>query len=250
MSEINSFLLRRILEDHAKWLKNHDAGHRADLSGADLRHVALPGVDLSWAILSDADLQGAKLCGAKATWVDFHKADLWKTDFSQVNLTGANLSYTRAWRATFDEAIMRGVNLKGAELGGASFRETDLSGARGLTDPIDYIKENFETNRKGVICYKIFYHQYKPPEYWTIEPGAVLREVVNPLPADICGSGINVGTLKWMQRIREHSKIDTIWECLIKWEWLPSVVVPYRPEGCIRTGRLQLIKKCDVPLLP
>ena len=43
--------LKRVLEDHAKWLAHDPQGKRADLSGANLR-----GANLSGADLRDADL--------------------------------------------------------------------------------------------------------------------------------------------------------------------------------------------------
>ena len=62
--------LKKILEDHLKWIRNEVGGERADLSGADLSganlsRANLSGANLSRANLSRADLSGANLSGAK-----------------------------------------------------------------------------------------------------------------------------------------------------------------------------------------
>jgi len=65
--------LKKILDDHKKWLNDDEGGIRADLSGADLRSA-----NLSYANLSYANLRGADLdfscwplwCGSKDVKVD------------------------------------------------------------------------------------------------------------------------------------------------------------------------------------
>lgn len=72
---------------------------RANLLGADLADVSMPGIDLTRANLRKVDAAGAVLTGADLSLADF---------------TGANLA---------------DVNLKGAILTGTDFTEADLSGA-------------------------------------------------------------------------------------------------------------------------
>lgn len=67
--------LQEIMDAHALWLGNYEAGARADLSWADLTRANLSGANLtwadltwanlSWANLSRANLSGADLSGAK-----------------------------------------------------------------------------------------------------------------------------------------------------------------------------------------
>ena len=68
--------LKRVLENHRKWLNGEEDGERADLREANLQGANLREADLREADLWEADLRGAYLIGA--------------------NLSGANLDYS-AW---------------------------------------------------------------------------------------------------------------------------------------------------------
>ncbi len=62
--------LKKVIEDHGKWVRGESKGLRADLDGADL---------------TGANLTGAYL----------FKADLRFADLTEANLTGADLTQTR-----------------------------------------------------------------------------------------------------------------------------------------------------------
>lgn len=47
-----------------------------------------------------------------------------------------------------------------------------------------------------------------------------------------------VKLLKW---VRGRYNGD-IWRCLIRWEWLPGVCVPYNTNGKIRCERVELLE--------
>ena len=205
-----------IINDHQKWLAG-TGGTYANLSGADLRRA-----DLRCDDLSDADLSGVNLSGA----------DLRCANLSGANLSDANLSHADLSDANLSHADLSGANLSGANLSGAN-----LSGAKGILNPIEYLEKNFERNDQGIIVYKSFGENYINPN-WKIEEGSIIEEVVNPLPTVECGCGINVATKEWVKR-RCYKQI---WKCLIKWEWLAGVVVPYQTDGAIRASRVQLIK--------
>jgi len=83
--------LKKILDDHKKWLNGETDGVRADLHGADLHEANLHGANLH-----EANLRGADLGGA---------------DLRDANLGGANLGY---------------ANLRGANLGGANLHEANI----------------------------------------------------------------------------------------------------------------------------
>ena len=192
-----------------------------EVSGANLS-----GADLSETNLSGADLSGANLSGA----------NLFRADLSETNLSGTDLS---------------GANLFGADLSGANLSETnlfraDLSGANlsrtlGLLDPIAYLSLNFKSITSGIIAYKTFSHLYKPPAYWDIAEGAVISEEVNSNRQDTCGCGINVGSLAWIES--NNTRNLPIWEVLIEWSWLSTLIVPYNADGKVRVGRCRLIRK-------
>ena len=57
--------LKKIIEEHEKWLRSQEGGKRADLRGADLCGADLRVADLYGANLRGADLYGADLRGAE-----------------------------------------------------------------------------------------------------------------------------------------------------------------------------------------
>jgi hypothetical protein len=154
---------------------------------------------------------------------DIHRADL-----RGANLIGANLS----------GADLRGADLRGADLIGANLIGANLSGAKGLPNSIDFF-EQFEKTPYGVICYKSFNFNYQPNKDWKTQPGAIIEENVNYHRTQDCGCGVNVATLEW---VKENANNGDIWKCLIKWEWMSGVVVPYATDGKFRAERVQLIE--------
>ena len=168
----------------------------------------LSGADLSGADLSDANLRGANLSGA--------------------NLRGANLS----------GADLRDADLSGADLRYANLRGANLSGCKGLIEPIAWMSEELEKTEEGYIAYKSFNSNFTPPPHWEIKNDAILSEVVNPLPTSDCACGVNVAVKTWKDLPEKG-----VWKVLIKWEWLPLVVIPYNTDGKFRCGRVKLIEK-------
>jgi len=199
--------LQEVLSAHLKWI-NGDGGKRANLVDANL---------------VDADLSYANLRGA-----NLRRADLRRADLSYANLSGANLS---------------GADLSDADLSDANLSGADLSGAKNLLSAIHYIDAHFERTADGYIAYKAFNGQYQSPASWKIEPGAVIEEVPNPDRCTACGSGINVAPLDW---VRENYSGKPIWKLLIRWEWLPGVVVPFATDGKIRCEKAELIEIVEV----
>ena len=196
--------VREILVKHKMWIDKEDGGECADLRGADLR-----GVDLSGEDLRHADLSHVDLSHATCIHVDLSYAILRDVDFSHATISDVDLSYA------------------------------DLSGAKGLLSAADFLKQHFERTDTGYIAYKTFGAHYIPPKNWEIVPGAELTETVNPDRCTECGSGINVAPLKWVKKRYQFKR--PIWKVLIKWEWLPGVVVPYMTDGKIRCEKVQLI---------
>ncbi|MGI5906731.1 MAG: pentapeptide repeat-containing protein [Candidatus Pararuminococcus gallinarum] len=216
--------LSEIIRLHAKWLSDEPGGIRANLSGANLSCAYLSHANLRYANLSRADLSCAYLSHANLSCANLSCADL-----SGANLSHANLSHANLSRA----------NLSGANLSGANLSDADLSGASGLIDAIDYIETHFERVKDGYIVYKTFGGGYAKPDSWAIEPGAIIEEVCNPNRTNACGCGINVAPIEW---VKENYKGD-VYKLLIRFEWLPGVVVPYNTDGKIRCSRAQIIGK-------
>jgi hypothetical protein len=81
--------IKKVIDDHKKWLDNKEDGKKADLSWAYLSGADLRGADLSRAYLSRACLRGAYLSGADLRGANLIKADLSGADLSETNLSGA-----------------------------------------------------------------------------------------------------------------------------------------------------------------
>ncbi len=165
------------------------------------------------------------------------RPDLRGADLSDANLSGADLSGANLRGANLSDADLRRADLSDADLRGADLRRANLSDATGLLDPAEYMEANFERTADGFIVYKSFGTNYPPPAGWVIEPGAILTEVVNPDRGTDCGCGINVAPRDW-----SSFGSGDLWRCLIRYEWLPGVVVPFHTDGKIRTSRLQLLE--------
>lgn len=200
--------LNEILEAHKKWLGGEEGGVRANLHGADLRSLNLSNANLIF-----ANLQG----------VNLHNANLHNAYLNCSNLSDANLSSTDLLNAKLEFANLKGSN---------------LSGAKGILSAIDYMKLNFERVDDGYIVYKTFGEQHTPPKNWEIKSGSILTENVNFDRTEICGCGINVAPLEWVREICGGE----VWRCLIRWEWLPGVCVPYNTNGQIRCERVELLE--------
>jgi uncharacterized protein YjbI with pentapeptide repeats len=225
--------------------------YRANLSGANLYGANLSGANLSGANLygadlSGANLSGANLSGANLSGADLSGANLYGADLSGANLSGANLSGANLYRANLSGANLYGAdlsraNLSGANLYGADLSRANLSGAEGIKDlaSLEWFMRNFKKTKHGVIVYKCFHGTFAPNPCWKIEPGTVLTEICGPMPTDDCACGLNFATLEWV-RANHPGKI--IWRCLIRWAWLPGVVIPWNTNGKARCSKLMLLR--------
>ena len=133
------------------------------------------------------------------------------------------------------------ADLCGADLREADLRGANLSMAENLLSAIAYIKDNFETTNEGIVVYKTFGGSYNPPEKWVIQSGSILSENCNMNRTDLCGCGINVAPIEWVK----NNYCGDIWKCLIRWEWLCGVCVPYNTDGKIRAEMVELIEIVD-----
>jgi hypothetical protein len=213
---------------------------RANLTGANLTSADLTRADLYGANLYDANLTRANLSSANLTGADLSGANLTKADLTRANLTRVNLTRANLFRADLTGANLTGADLSGADLTGADLTWVNLSGAKNLLNPEDWVNAHLERDPegRGFIVYKTFSSNYPVPPTWKIKPGSVITEVVNPLPTVDCACGVNVATLDWVKR---HGEDWAIWRGLIRWEWLPGVVVPYNTDGKFRCSKLELL---------
>jgi len=218
-----------------------DMAH-ADMEGADLVAADLWQANLEGSNLERADLRAAYLREANLQGANLRGAFLRRADLRGADLRGANLQ-----DADLEAANLQAAKLEGANLQGANIRNADLSGAVGLLDPIDYLQEHFERDPdgRGIIAYKVFGAVLAVPPSWDVRPGRVISEAVHPDRCMECASGINVATLDWIRRNPFITASRPVWRVLIRWEWLPGVVVPYNTDGKIRAGRVELLDVVD-----
>ena len=191
--------------------------------------------------LSDADLSDANLSGANLIRADLSGANLIRADLSGANLSGADLSGANLRRANLSGANLIRADLSGADLSGANLSGANLSGSKGLLDAINYMEAHFERTDEGYIVYKTFGENYSAPELWKIEPGEIIEETVNCDRTTECGCGINVAPLEWVRRNGRNQP----YKLLIRWEWLPGVVVPYNTDGKIRCSKAQILEAVE-----
>ena len=228
---MNTTDLAAIIELHAQYLCGEETGRRAVLRDADLSDAVLRDADLSDAVLRGADLSRAVLRGA-----DLSRADLRHAVLRGAVLRGAVLRDADLSGADLSRAVLRGAVLRGAVL-----RHADLSGSTGVRSAAAWIRDNFATCDRGIIVYKRGNgrREYAQPATWRWEPGAVLREVANHDRTLDCACGVNFGTLTWCLA---HYQTAELWRCLIPWEYLPDVCVPYNTDGKARCEYLELIE--------
>ena len=156
---INPDKLKKILDDHRRWLDSKGkSGERAlliyarlvgaDFYGVPLSRVNLQGADLREADLAEADLyeanlQDTKMAGAILEWASLDGANLKQADLQGANLRWANLEGCNLTGANLRFANFEGANLKGAklieaDLYGTNLRNTDMNGAVLTQIKLDY----------------------------------------------------------------------------------------------------------------
>ena len=139
-------------------------------------------------------------------------------------------------------ADLRNADLSSANLRTANLSCANLSGVKNLTNnSVDFFKD-FEKTAKGYIVYKAIGNTvYTKCDDWVIKKNSIITEVVNPCKTNSCGCGVNFGTKKW---IRDNlSTPDSIWECLLAFEDMCDLVIPYDYNGKARCGKLKLLKQ-------
>ena len=203
--------LAKVLERHAKWLRNEEGGERAYLRDANLRGADLQGAYLQGAYLRDANLRGADLQGADLQGADLRGADL----------RGANL---------------RGADLQGADLQGAYLRGAEnFDKSRWLPDLS--LLTNQTPNTK-LYAFKFLHSDFTSPyQNFQYEIGQNYEaDEVNTDEFHDCGAGLNVATLAWCKRNMNKGQI------IIKVSFFVRdiVVIPFSTDGKFRVRKMKI----------
>jgi len=210
---------------------------KTNLSGIQL--ISQPYGDL-YQKITHADFSFSDLHNATISYIYFSKCD-----FSNADLDNATLKHVRFFRCDFMGATMTNIKIRDVSFLGCSFCHTNLSGTNFPPPPA--IFKRLKRTDEGFLVYKTFGEWHSPPEKWLpLEPGRVIEEWgVCPDRFTKCGSGINVSTLEYVL-----SQTDgEIWECLLRYEDIHTVVVPNQPAHLpkFRCARVQLIRRIERP---
>lgn len=220
----------------------------ANVQFADLQEAELSYANMGRARLGDAKMENvvARSCSAEGASMDrlrgrginLEGSALQRASFSNADLAKANLQYANLFGASLRGCSLQDANLFGTKLSDTDIRDVDFSGAKGLLNPIEFISQ-LEHVEDGVICYKAFGQWYDSPKHWKIQRGEIITEMCNPNVTSECGCGVNVATYKWAQ----DNALGELWRCLIRWEWLAGVTIPFNGEGKFRATTVQLLEK-------
>lgn len=202
--------LNAAIETHRKWLNREEGGKQLELKFSDLRYSDMSHNDLTGSNMHGCDLTGSNMRGCDLTGCD---------------LSGCDMSYN---------------DLRDSVLIGCDLRNCILSGAVGVPTQWQWVSDNLTKTDNGYICYKTFYEFYTPNKGWKIAEGETITENVNFDKCNLCACGINVGTLEYV--LKSTKKAD-VWECLIPFEALAGVCVPYNTDGRFRCEMVKLLKK-------
>ena len=150
----------------------------------------------------------------------------------------------RILNADLSYANLRSADLLSADLSYANL-SCNLSEAKGLPNMKEWFNKSFKKTAKGYIVYKAIGNtSYSPNPKWKIKKGEYLEENVNLNPTFDCGCGVNFGTLAFVKS--NYSRAKEVWECLLEFEDMVNLCVPYYTDGKARCGRLKLVKKINL----
>ena len=236
---------KRAIKNHEMYLKDPTEFSKKRLK----LHGNFDCYDFSNLDLSYADLSYCKFRHANFENTILYQARIFCSDLTNANFNNATCALTDFSYSTFIDAYMINTCLEDAK-----FYKANLSGAIGLLDPITFLNSKFTKTDDGYIAYKVFNCYHCPPLYWEIDEGSILVENVDFDRSMSCSYGINVTTLDnalhYSRTIYDRELLDHIpdvWKVLIKWEWLPLVVVPFNnATSDFRCGKVQLLEKVKV----
>ena len=194
-------------------------------------------------IFDDCNFTGANFADRNLYKVNFYDSWIYSTNF-----TGATISKSNFGNCLLNCVEMRGTVFKDTTFGNTSLNNTNISGASGLLDPVEWLAKNFEHTDEGIIVYRASgstTYSNHTPAHWKFEPGAYLTETCNPSRESECASGVNFATKDWVLKKYPPSGFRTrkYWKCLIEWKDAPGIVVPFQTNGKARCSRLKILEE-------
>ena len=154
----------------------------------------------------------------------------------------------------FKENTLRTIEINDTELDNICRLQSSCHSLTGnsIKSANEILNQYFEYTKDGLIAYKTFDMYFSKPDNWILKPGSIISEHCDSNRTQLCGSGINVAPLTWVRQAvinKQNSLAEqmitadfSIWQVLIRWEWLAGVVVPYSTDGKIRCERCELVE--------
>ena len=217
--------LKKVLDNHRKWLRSEEGGQRAYLRGADLQRADLQGAYLQMADLRRADLRGAYLQGAYLQGAYLRGAYLQRADLRGADLQGADL---------------QGAYLQGAYLRGADLRETIYDGVNWL-----HLIGIVPDSKGKAMAYKVTDAKGEGVynggiNYATTDKFSVPK--VDKDPATHCSFGINLANLAWC--LTEYQEGRRLF--MMEFDTSPrNCVCPTGSDGKFRVKKCIKIGECN-----
>lgn len=250
MKKVTQEELDKIIEQHEECLNNDSGNELAilcfmDLTGLDLsrrnlsritfRFCNFNSVDFHCSNLSEATIIGCRLIHSNMSDVDMSGSYLFDCVITDCNLSGSNLF-------NFDTACchFKNINFTNTNLTDVDMAKTTITDSIGLRSAKEILDELFKKTDEGYIVYKVFGMYYEIPDYWNIEEDSIIEEKVDMNRMETCSYGINVAIKPWIEKC--INKGQQIWKCLLSFDDLDKVCVPYGTDGKIRCGRLKLLE--------
>lgn len=186
-------------------------------------------------------LNNSKFNDSKFNHLEFFESEFSDSEFSDLAFNNSCFNNSRFYDSKFDDSEFNNSRFNDSRFNlcflGVSFNYCD-----GLFDVDQWIENNLEKHKNGYIVYKRIGEgtPFKSPKNWKIEKNSILTAEVNREVTAQCGAGVNCGTKDW---VLINYRKNSLWKCLIKWEWVHNMIVPWNTDGKIRCGKLQLLKK-------
>ena len=248
---------------------SHSKFERCQFIDCDIPHTSFVNSNFNKCEFKNCNLMKAKFGGVcfvdcnlgylDMCYSDIRKSSISGSKFNNVNLlhsnfTGSNISNVYFKISNLKHVCFHSVKFQNVDFLSSNLQHTNFSRSTGLINPIDYLHENFKWNYHtgGMVVYKLFdyIHSSVWPGKYIKKPGDIITEEPNYDRTLPCACGVNVANRKWFQAQKKKGDIDTslvldFWECLIKFEWLSGVVVPYNVDEQIRCCKIMLVRNLD-----
>lgn len=239
------------LEDKLRYRHDFNEGSEfvaSEVSGILVSHMTLTRVYFVGVSFLETDLEH----------MTFRACSFKSCRFTHGSLSNVDFLDSTFPRTEWVDCSMHNVHFTGSDLSYASFSNThfgsvdftlaNISGTQGIPTQREFLSR-FEKTDAGIIVYKSIAEpgqktSYPPPPHWNVREGEYLFENCERGRHIECACGINFSTEDWCRLTYPYVNL---WRCLIEWEDLADLTVPFEYGEKARCSRLKLleVKKPD-----